>query len=155
MNFNFYPIYWLADEASDEPFDLTRLPFDIAEDVRIEAVSDRFRDDAFTLWASGVGSIVVDELERVRFALVHRYSPAPIFDDRQLIGETQRSAASQNVVRTLAACLRLVRPMRQNALRIHGSVRGEDGSFDVRGFDLPNFIEVPEVQKLFMFRPDQ
>jgi hypothetical protein len=154
MNFNLYPIHWLADEVSGNPFDRTRLPFDIAEDVCIEAVRERFREDAFTLWVPRVGSIVADELERVRFALVHRYRPDPIFDDGELIGEAHHSAASQNLILMLVACLRLIRPMRQSALLIHGRVRDEDGSFDVGGFDVPpsHLIEVPEVQKLFKLR---
>jgi hypothetical protein len=154
MNFNLYPVHWLADEVGGDPFDRTRLPFDIAEDVRIEPVRERFREDAFTVWAPSAGSIVVDELERVRYALVHRYTADSIIVDGQLIGEAQRSATSTNLVLMLAACLRLVRPMRQSALLIHGRVRDEDGSFDVRGFDVPppHLIEVPEVQKLFMLR---
>src|ERR1700674_2047242 len=154
MNFNLYPIHWLADEVGGNPFDRTRLPFEIAEDVRIEAVRERFREDAFTVWAPSAGSIVVDELERVRFALVHRYDPEPIVVDGEVIGEQHRSAESEQLVRMLAACLRLIRPMRQSALMIHGKVRDEDGSFDVGGFDLPpsHLIEVPEAQKLFMLR---
>jgi hypothetical protein len=154
MNFTLYPIYWLADGVIGAPFDQARLPFDIAEDVRIEAVRERFHEDAFTVWAPRVGSIVTDELERVRYALVHRYAPDPIIVDGQLIGEAERSATSQNLVLMLAACLRLIRPMRQSALLIHGRVRNEDHSFDVRGFDMPpaHLIEVPEVQKLFTLR---
>jgi hypothetical protein len=154
MNFNLYPIYWLAGQVGGSPFDHARLPFDIAEDVRIEAVLERFREDAFALWAPRVGSIVVEELQRVRFALVHRYRPDPIIVDGQFIGEAQHSEASQNLVLMLAACLRLIRPMRQSALLIHGKVRDEDGSFDVGGFDMPppHLIEVPEVQRLFMLR---
>jgi hypothetical protein len=154
MNFTLYPISWVADAIDDVPFDQGRLPIDIAEGVRIESVREHFRERAFELWSSRVGTIVVDELERVRFALVHRYTPDPIVVDGEVIGEQRRSADSQNLVRMLAACLRLIRPMRQSALMIHGKVRDEDGSFDVGGFDVPpsHLIEVPEVQKLFKLR---
>jgi hypothetical protein len=154
MNFTLYPIYWVADAIDGVPFDLGRLPIEIAEGVRIESVREHFRADAFELWSSRVGTIVINELERVRFALVHRYTPAPIVVDGEVIGEQRRSADSQKLVRMLAACLRLIRPMRQSALLIHGRVRDEDGSFDVGGFDVPpsHLIEVPEVQKLFMLR---
>jgi hypothetical protein len=154
MNFTLYPIYWVADGIEGVPFDLGRLPIDIAENVRIESVRERFREGAFELWNSRIGTIVVDELERVRFALVHRYDPEPIMVGGELIGEQHRSAESEQLVRMLAACLRLIRPMRQSALMIHGKVRDEDGSFDVGGFDVPpsHLIEVPEVQKLFKLR---
>src|ERR1700737_4288766 len=154
MNFTLCPIYWVADALNDVPFDLGRLPIDIAEGVRIESVREHFRETAFELWSSRVGTIVVDELKRVRFALVHRYAPEPIVVDGEVIGEQDRSVDSQNLVRMLAACLRLIRPMRQSALLIHGSVRNEDASFDVQGFDLPpaHLIEVPEAQKLFILR---
>lgn len=144
MNFTLYPIYWVADAIDDVPFDLGRLPIDVAEGVHIESVREQFREGAFELWSSRIGTIVVDKLEQVRFALVHRYGPVPIV----------RNADSQELVRMLAACLRLIRPMRQSALMIHGKVRDEDGSFDVGGFDLPpaHLIEVPEVQKLFNLR---
>src|ERR1700676_3179669 len=98
MNFNLYPIHWLPGESKGNPFLPNKLPFDIAEGVCIEAVRERFREDAFTLWVPRVGSIVADELERVRFALVHRYRPDPIFDDGALIGEAHHSAASQNLI---------------------------------------------------------
>ena len=76
MNFTLYPIYGLADELDGEPFDLTRLPFDITEDVRIEAVGERFRPGTFDPHKERLGTYVVEEMERVRFALVHRYNPS-------------------------------------------------------------------------------
>ena len=72
----------------------------------------------------------------------------------EVVGEKYGTGDSRKLVATLAACLRLIRPMRQSALMIHGTVRDEDGSFNVRGFDVPpsHLIEVPEVQKLFKLR---
>jgi hypothetical protein len=154
MNFTLYPIYWLADAASGTRFDQTRLPIDIAEDVRIESVRERFRKDAFELSSASVGTIVLEKLKQVQFALVHRYRPDPIVDNGILIGEHHYSVRSRDLVKMLAACLRLIRPMRQSALVVHGKIRDDDQSFDVRGFDIPpaHLIEVPEVQKLFMLR---
>ena len=116
MNFTLYPIYRLADEVDGEPFDLARLPFDITEGVRIEAVRERFRPGTFNPHKERLGTLVVEEMEQVRFALVHRYQPEPIIVDNEIIGEQDVSQHSKNLVKMLAACLRLIRPMRQNAL---------------------------------------
>jgi len=74
--------------------------------------------------------------------------------DNEIIGEQQVSEDSKNLLKMLAACLRLIRPMRINALLMYGRIRDEDGSFDVRGFDIPplHLIEVPDVQKHFKLR---
>ncbi len=151
MNFTLYPIYELASDLDGEPFDLTRLPFDITEGVRIEAV--KFHPATFDPHKETLGTYIVEELERVRFALVHRYKPKPIIVDEEIIGEQDTSEDSDKLVRMVAACLRLIRPMRQNALLMRGKVQN-DGSFDVSGFDIPTLhtIEVPDVQKLFHLR---
>jgi len=154
MNFTLYPVYWLADAIDDAPFDLSRLPFDITDGVRIESVREHFLPGAFDLWKENLGSKAIEELQRIQFALVHRYALAPIVIDDELIGEQVHSSDSEGLLTIIAACLRLIRPMRQNALLIHGKVREADGSFDVMGFDVPPFrlLEVPDVQKLFKLR---
>lgn len=155
MRFTLYPIYWLAGELDDEQFDLGRLPFDVVENVRIEDVSQRFRADAFDLGKETLGTKILEELERVRYALVHRYEPDPIISEatHEILGYAQSNEHSETLIRQIAACLRLIRPMRQSALLMRGEVRG-DGTFDVTGYDVPPFhlIEVPEIQKLFKLR---
>jgi len=155
MRFNLYAIYGLSDGVTDEQFDLSKLPFDITEGARIEAISERFRDGAFDLWKEGIGTIAWENLKRVRYGLVHRYDPNPTEDEKtgKLIFGTEAHEHSEMLIRGLDACLRLVRPMRQSAFLIHGDIR-DDGSFDVRGFDTPppDFVEVTEVQKLFLLR---
>src|SRR5215472_4150857 len=118
MRFTLYPIYWLSGELDDEQFDVSRLPFDITENVRIEEVSQRFRPDAFDLGREKLGTAVLEELERVRYALVHRYDPQPIIDKRTgaILGYKQSNESSETLIRQVAACLRLIRPMRQSAL---------------------------------------
>ena len=116
VNFTQYPIYELANEVDDEPFDLGRLPFDITEDVRIEAVRERFRPATFDPHKIRLGTLIVEELEQVRFALVHRYKPKPIIVDEEIIGEQDSSEDSEQLVKMLAACLRLIRPMRQTCI---------------------------------------
>ncbi|MGD0923345.1 MAG: hypothetical protein ABSA70_16515 [Terriglobia bacterium] len=146
MNFTLYPIYGLAGAVDDEQFDLNKLPFDVAEDVRIEAVFDRFWKGTFDLFKERLGTDRVDDLKSVRYALVHRYDPEP--------GEYQQRERSEKTVRMLAACLRLIRPMRQNALLMQGNFRDQDGTFDVRHCELPatHLIEVPQVQQEFSLR---
>jgi hypothetical protein len=152
--FTLYPIYWLADDLSGTPFELARLPFGVVEGVRIESVRERFREDAFDVWEVPAGTETIRMLKRVRYALVYRYEPEPIFIDDDVSGGGPRHLDPDRLVRSVAACLRLIRPMRQQALMMHGTIRDEDGSFDVRGFDVapPDLIEVPEVQKLFALR---
>jgi len=156
MRFTLYPIYWLSGEVDDEQFDLNKLPFDITENVRIEDVSQRFRKDAFDLGKERLGTDILKELESVRYALVHRYDPEPVIDNEtgEILGYKQYSESSEMLIRHVAACLRLIRPMRQHALLMRGSIRDEDGSFDVTGYDVPplHLLEVPEVQKLFKLR---
>src|SRR6267154_508696 len=151
MNFTLYPIYSLAGEIDDERFDLGLLPFNVTEGVYIEAV--KFHPGTFIPHRVRLGTFVVEKMEQVRFALVHRYQPKPIIIDNKVIGEQDRSEGSNNLLKMLAACLRLIRPMRIDALSMYGNIRG-DGSFDVKGFDVPplHLIEVPDVQKHFNLR---
>ena len=126
MRFTLYPIYWLSGAIDDEPFDLGKLPFDVVENVRIEVVSHQFRGDEFDLWKKNLGKDLVRELEGVEYALVHRYEPLPIVNPLtgERLGEQQRTNESETLVRQVAACLRLSRPMRQRALEMHGSATG-------------------------------
>lgn len=146
MNVTLYPIYWLADWLGGEPFSLSLLPFDITENVRIEDVSGRFRRDAFRQFKERMGTERAGDLENVRYALVHRYS-------RSFIGRGDERH-SEETVRAIASCLRLIRPMRQAVMLMRGEVRGADEAFDINHIELPDphLIEVPEVQKLFQLR---
>ena|SRR5690349_8484187 len=155
MRFTLYPIYWLSGEVDDEQFDLSRLPFDVTENVRIEEVSQRFRPHAFDLGRERLGTGILEELEGVRYALVHRYKPEAITDEQthEILGYKQSSESSETLIHQVAACLRLIRPMRQSALLMRGEVRA-DGTFEVTGYDVPplHLIEVPDVQKMFKLR---
>src|SRR5207253_1776352 len=123
---------WVANPHFDpEPFDPNVLPFDIADGVRIEAV--QFSEGAFDLHRRGLGERLIEVMERVQYALVHRYNPDTIIVDGELIGEVQHNHKSEQLLREMAACLRLVRPIRQHAMMMHGIIRDEDGSFDVTG----------------------
>jgi hypothetical protein len=141
-----YPIYWLADgDPYEEPFDRSRLPFQIVDDVTIEDVSKMFDSATFKLFQTHLGRYDMEALRRVQYAIVHRYQM-----DGADRGISDRE--SETIVRSVAACLRLIRPMRQGASLIQGEIR-QDGSIDVQHFEEPvNLLEVPEVQKLFCLR---
>jgi hypothetical protein len=94
-----------------EGFD-KRLPFDIAQDVSIEDVSALIQANAFDGFRGRMGTDAVETLHYIRHALVHRYDPRTIIDrdTNEIIGEEQYSKQSEQLVRNLAACLRLIRP---------------------------------------------
>jgi hypothetical protein len=152
-NFSLYEVYNVAGDADDEHFDATLLPFDIAEGVRIEDISALLRPDTFEFVKERMGSDAVQQLQDVTYAIVHRYSPKSVTDsDGSWIGEEVHSRRSSDLVRNVAACLRLLRPMRQSAQLIWGGVR-QDETLDVLGFDSPvESHEVPEAQKHFHLR---
>ncbi len=147
--FTLYAIYSLG-QYDEEPFDTGRLPLEIANCVRIEHVAPLLREDTFDHVKSRMGTSPVEQLAGVEYALVHRYEiPAT---DAHAAEKRDPREASEELVRNIAACLRLIRPMRQSALSMHGTVR-EDGTFDVVGFDHPiGLLETPENQKLFHLR---
>jgi len=155
MRFTLYPIYWLADAVTgDEQFDLTQLPFRVIDGVTIETVAGRFREGTFDIHRESLGTKVIEKLEGVRHALVHRYDSQFTVEAGEFIAEHEHERRSNELVSQLAACLRLIRPMRQDALTIRGVIHEEDGSFDVTSFEIPplHLIEVPDVQHLYQLR---
>jgi len=83
MKFSLYPIRWVADGVDDKKFDCSTLPLDIAEGVRIEDVSKRFREDEFDHFREDLGAKIIEKLLNVRYALVHTYEPsARIVNDK-------------------------------------------------------------------------
>ena len=125
----------------------------IVDGVTLEAVSGLIRDDAFDFVRTKMGTDAVETLQEIRHAFVHRYDPKQLKDETGVIvGEEVSSADSASLLQMIAACLRLIRPMRQMAVMMSGSVR-EDGTFEVDSFDHPlDLLEVPQNQKLFHLR---
>jgi hypothetical protein len=154
VNFTLYPIHGLSDEIDGEPFSLQRLPFAVIRGVTLESVNQRFHPETFVHMRGRLGSEIVEKLTNVRYAIVHRYEPEPIIVDGEILGEQMRDHSSEKLIRTIASCLRLIRPMRQDALLMRGRIRPDDQRFEVTGCDIPplHLIEVPEVQKLFGLR---
>jgi len=143
---NLYALYGISAAWEDEPFDESVLPAQIIPAVAVEDVSSMFTENAFKVFEEGLSPSDLKSLKAVRYAIVDRFQ-ATGYDD----AETQRLEMGRMVYQ-IAECLRLIRPMRQFAMRIHGALRN-DGTLDVRGFDQPvHLMEVPEIQKGFTLR---
>ena len=77
QNFSLYAIYRVAGVGCPDEEKLTNaLPFDIAQDVRIEDVSSLLRVDTFDLFKERMGVDSAKQLQAVKCALVHRYEPS-------------------------------------------------------------------------------
>src|SRR5271155_5334640 len=106
-----YPIAGLAGAWEDEPFDLAKLPATIAPDVTLEDASPMFNGDTWKWVEREMGKRDMEVLERGKHAIVHRYASTEY-------GSGEDDIEAARVVESIAACLRLIRPMRQFALRI-------------------------------------
>jgi hypothetical protein len=140
-----YPVAGLAGAWEDEPFDRSQLPATIVPGVTLEDVSSMFNDDTWKWVEHEIGRHDLKVLEGVKHALVHRYLSTEY-------GTGEAEMGSARVVHEMAACLRLIRPMRQFALIINGPLR-PDGVIQIQSFDHPvHLMEIPEVQKGFTLR---
>ena len=103
-------------------------------------------NDGTWKWVEGeIGRHDLKVLEGVKHAIVHRYASS-----EHGTGEAEMESA--RVVHEMAACLRLIRPMRQFALRINGSLQA-NGVIQIQSFDHPvHLMEIPAVQKGFTLR---
>jgi hypothetical protein len=140
-----YPLHALADALDSEPFDTSVLPFEVVRGVTVEQTATLFNENTFRWVANEMGRHDLNDLQSVRYALVHRYEVA-----NPAVAE-HADVDSERLVRNVAVCLRVIRPMRQRAGFMRGELR--DGAVDVQHFEHPvNLLEVPEVQKLFHLR---
>jgi hypothetical protein len=152
QNFSLYAIYGLALEWGQEEFDLKRLPFDVMEGIRIEDASTLIPDGAFEFMKGRISSDDIKELQDTHYAIVHRFDAKMTHEKGVMVQEHDHMARSEQLVRKIAACLRLIRPMRQSATFMQGVVR-EDGTLAITPFQSPaNLMEVPDVQMSFRLR---
>jgi hypothetical protein len=144
MEFTFVPIYSLGHRGSEDKFDSTKLPFEIIPALTIEDIEHLLTEKAFVLWKAMLGESLFEKIGRVRYAFTYRYGKDEV---KHHLKESPTTYA--------ASCLRLIRPMRQGVLvSAHGEI-SDDGSFDVRSFDLSERqtgIEVVEAHKLSTLR---
>jgi hypothetical protein len=137
-----YPILGVTGDWLDDPFDLGQLPASILPGVNIEDGKTFFSPNFLDTWNGYISKREREALERVRFAIVCRY-------DDDCRDETNKTAETK--VRWMAACLRLIRPMPQDAAFIGGRIL-PDTTVQIQRFDIPVEIAVPAVQKLFRLR---
>jgi hypothetical protein len=143
---NLYAIALVSHHWDDEPFDPSKLPALVVPTIAIENVESMFSDTAFELFESGRSKQEMGALRNVKYALVHRFQVGPYHD------EATQKLESGATIRSLAACLRLIRPMRQFATMIHGTLTS-DGTLRVNGFDHPSHLmNIPLVQQGFSLR---
>jgi hypothetical protein len=122
------------------------------EGVRIEDVSKLIPDNAFLYMKGRISSDDIETLKNTHYAIVHRFDAKLTYERDVMVQEHDHIRRSEELVRKIVACLRLIRPMRQSASFMRGVVR-DDGTFAIESFQSPaNLSEVPEVQKLFMLR---
>lgn len=152
-HFSLYAIYGLSHENwGNHRFDLSRLPFEIVDGVCIEDVSGCFRENEFHYVEKKLGSDATEDLKGIKYALVHRFNGAATFEDKEFIPEHEHVTNSEKLLGNIAGCLRLIRPMRQTASHMRGTIK-EDGTFYIDSFQSSaNMMDVPEVQKLYLLR---
>src|SRR5258706_92222 len=140
-----YPINGVTESWQDDPFDHSMLPAQIVPDVTIENVKSMFNAETFSWVGSEMGKRDMETLGGVKYAIVHRFK-VPYLD----AGQAQQQSA--DLVNNIAACLRLIRPMRQFASLMVGDLRS-DGTIEIQTFTHPvNLMDVPQLQKSFSLR---
>lgn len=137
----------------DDDFDLSLLPFGVVPDVHIEDVSGLIRAGEFDIHKPVLGEYRVGELERIKYAIIHRYAQHGTNPEtgRYLV-DAEQTERSRKLVHEIAACLRIIRPVTVRADFCEGSV-ADNGELYHIGFNEPepNF-SLPINQRLFAFR---
>ena len=158
MKFSFHPIQQIAcgehrGGGDDSDFEPSMLPFVIMDGLAIEEIAHLIRDDEFDIYRSGMGTYAHDKLDRLRYALVHRF---PDCGTDEVTGKFVFGAESVHrswaLVRNVAACLRLIRPMTEYLHLFHGEI-DDDGKFTRIALDTPvDYVINPFNQRQFGFR---
>jgi hypothetical protein len=155
LKFNLHAVSDLARRhfPGDDEFSLP-LPLDIADGATLEDVSALVPAGSFDIIRQRSGTEIVDTLQGIGHALIHRFEPRLIVnpETQELVSEAMQDSASTNLINLLSACLRIIRPTRENITTMHGNVR-MDRTLDVMGFAHPiDLMNVPVNQKLFSIR---
>ena len=125
--FSLYPIGRLSVGAprgmEDEDFDTTQLPIEIVPDVHIEDVSLRIRKGDFDIHKPGLGEYRIEELERIKFAVINRYPQHGWdADTGEYRVDADQAQRSRTLVHEIAACLRIIRPVTVRAGFCEGNI---------------------------------
>jgi hypothetical protein len=142
-----YPIHAVGQPfVDDEPFDDALLPAEIIPGVRVEKVAGLLTPKTFEVLKRSVAPDKIESFANIDYAIVHHFrSPN--------VGTGDIEQKSMQLVRTLSALLRILRPMRQRFFAIQGRVE-PGGEFIPGPLDGPeDYVELPEAHKLFHLRP--
>jgi hypothetical protein len=139
-----YPIHGISDRAWSVHYEPPILPVRINDSLTIEDLTDLKIEESFSWARDSMGSFAFDSVKIIRYGLACRYETPPG-------SGTEEDIKAESEVRLLAACLMVIRPMRQNAGAFRGKLR-DDGSLDLEHFEHPTQIEVPSVHKLNSLR---
>ena len=137
-----YPIEHIArgfyrGGADDDDFDSAILPFQVTDELTIEDVSNLIARDEFEIHRAGLGTYSHERLGKFKYALVHRFPQYEIDETNRIAAfETEMVERSRNLVRSAAACLRLIRPATQHLHFFEGNIN-DGGKFCHVGFDAP------------------
>ncbi len=160
MRVAFYPIERVEmgpqrRGADDEDFDPTILPFDLGTGVTVEDITNLIPRDEFDVHKRIMGSDAHSRIERIRYALVHRYSEFLLDENGQMSkSEAEQSRDSRDRIRETAACLRLIRPTSQYLHLFEGYV-SKIGMFTQISLDAPvDYIDNPINQRHFGVRTE-
>ena len=143
-HFTLYPIAGVNPDFLEDPFDDSMLPAEIVPGVTIEDARKLFPEDSFKVWSEHLAKRQLESLKRVRFVIVNRYD-----EFNGVSGQTQQQA--EGLAWNVGICLRLIRPMQQDASLIGGRVLPNSNLY-VERFDDPEEMTVLSVQKLFRLR---
>lgn len=137
----------------DDDFDPMIVPFKITDDLTIEDVSDLIPEDEFEIYRPVLGTYSHELIERIKYAIVHRYTQYEIDGlNRAITFGFTTTEHSQTLVRSAAACLRLIRPMTQHLQLFQGEIN-DRGHFCRIGFDTPlDSVMNPIAHRTLSFR---
>jgi len=162
MQFCLIPIERIARKfpvkgIDDDDFDESIVPIEIMEGARVEDVSSLISEDEFSIHRQHLGTELVEKLETMKYAVIHRFPEYEIHEDepdptKRFVDGTSLLERSQNIVAEIAACLKLIRPTPQHTQMCWGKVNDNGGLYDI-AFSHPfEYVTVPENQKFFRVR---
>src|SRR6266550_4276498 len=141
-----YPIHDIAQPWDDEPFDLNLLPFQLSDSLSIRDVSTLFDDkETFGIVDMALSPDDARKVRNIRYAIVHEYEDATDLM-RDPYKETPEER-SENLTRNAAACLTIIRPMRQGAMLAQGTIN-ENGHLSFSTFEHPTELETTVLHRL-------
>jgi|GEM_PF-1777082 len=140
------PLYGISSAWDFEPFDISKLPFEIMPNVQLADVSRWMEALDFSLWQGDfISKKEIDKFKSCKFALKHEYETTYHAKD---IPEKE----SQELLHKIFLGLRIIRPTRASYYYLTGSIK-EDNTIDITGFQNPErSVPVPHKEVLNRLR---